>query len=143
MKILNYDNYSSHNHVAAGYKDNNNQGDDRQNSGYHNDNIDDSRNNRQFRPRTSRDYNQSPDDMLNGPCHMHYTYIGRKRVSNHTMKECRTFIKLQEAIGSKQAIARNQGYAGTPGAAANNTPPPSQQPENGSAQVQGHQNQGN
>jgi hypothetical protein len=30
----NYDNYDSHSQVAAGYKDNNNQGDNRRNSGY-------------------------------------------------------------------------------------------------------------
>jgi hypothetical protein len=83
----------------------------------------------QFRPRNPRDYNQSPDNMLNGPCHMHYTYIDRLRVSNHTMKDCRTFIKLQEAVGSKQAKARNQGYPGALGAAANNTPPLNQPPE--------------
>jgi hypothetical protein len=33
----NYDNYNSHGQVAAGYKDNNNQGYDRQNSGHRND----------------------------------------------------------------------------------------------------------
>jgi hypothetical protein len=48
-----------------------------------------------------------PEGMLNGPCHMHYTYIDGKRVSNHAMKDCRTFIKLQEAVGSKQAKARS------------------------------------
>jgi hypothetical protein len=99
--------------------------------------------NRQFRPRSSREYNQSPDDMLNGPCHMHYTYIHGKRVSNHAMKDCRTFIKLQEAVGSKQAKARSQGYGGTPRSAANNAPQPNQQIANGAAQGQGQQNQGN
>jgi hypothetical protein len=69
---------------------------------------------------------------------MHYTYIDRKRVSNHMMKDCRTFIRLQEAAGSKQAEARNQGYAGTPRAATNNAPP--QHPlVNESAQGQGQQ----
>jgi hypothetical protein len=37
----NYDNYGSHNQVAAGYKESNYQNDDRQNSGYRNDNRDD------------------------------------------------------------------------------------------------------
>jgi hypothetical protein len=128
--------------VAAGYKDNNNQGDDRENSAYHNDNRDDSGSN-QFRPRNPRDYNQSPNDMLNGPCHMHYTYIDGKRVSNHAMKDCRTFIKLQEVVGSKQAKARNQGYARALGAAANNVPPPNQPLANGATQAQGQPNQGN
>jgi hypothetical protein len=40
---------------------------------------------------------------------MHYTYIDGKRVSNHEMKHCRTFIKLQEAVGSKQAEAGING----------------------------------
>jgi hypothetical protein len=36
---------------------------------------------------------------------MHYTYVDGKRVSNHLMKDCHTFIKLQEAVGSKQVKA--------------------------------------
>jgi hypothetical protein len=142
-RSCNYDNYSSHSQVAAGYKENNNQGDERQNSGYHNDNRDDSGNNRQFRPRTSRDYNQSPEDMLNGPCCMHYTYVNGKRVSNHMMKDCQTFVKLQETVGSEQVEARNQVYAGTPRTTTNNMPLPHPPPSNGAAQVQGQQNQGN
>jgi hypothetical protein len=78
-RSCNYDNYGSHNQVAAGYKENNYQSDDRQNSGYRNDNRDDSGGNRKFRPRGSREYNQSTDDMLNKPCHMHYTYVDRKK----------------------------------------------------------------
>jgi hypothetical protein len=41
---------------------------------------------------------------------MHYAYINDKRVSRHAMKDCRTFLKLQEAVGPKQAEARRQGY---------------------------------
>jgi hypothetical protein len=41
---------------------------------------------------------------------MNYTYIDGKRVSNHLMKDCPTFIKLQEAAGSKQVVgALGQG----------------------------------
>jgi hypothetical protein len=80
----NYDNYGSHSQVAAGYKDNNYQGDDRRNSGYHNYGREDSRNSKRFQSRGSREYNQSPDDMLNGPCHIHYAFIERKRVSIDT-----------------------------------------------------------
>jgi hypothetical protein len=97
----NYDNYISHSQLAAGYRENNNQWDKHQNSGYRNDNKDNSGTNMQFRPRTSRDYNQSPNDILNGPCHIHYTYVDRKGVLNYMMKDCRTFIKLQEATWSK------------------------------------------
>jgi hypothetical protein len=39
----------------------------------------------------------------------------QKRVSNHLMKDCRTFMKLQEAVSSNQAKAQSQGYAGTLG----------------------------
>jgi hypothetical protein len=74
----NYEGYSSHSQVAAGYRDNNNQRDEHQSSGYRNNNRDDSGPNKPFRPRTLRDYNQSPDDILNA-CHMHYTYIKGKK----------------------------------------------------------------
>jgi hypothetical protein len=56
--------------------------------------------------------------MLNGPCHMHYTYVNGKRVSRLAMKDCRMFLKLQEAVGFKQAEAKSQGYRG----AMNNMP---------------------
>jgi hypothetical protein len=42
----NYDNYGCHSQVAAGYKDNTYQGDDRRNLGYRNDNREDSSNNK-------------------------------------------------------------------------------------------------
>jgi hypothetical protein len=35
-RFRNYDNYGSHSQVAAGYKDNSYQGNDRKSSGYHN-----------------------------------------------------------------------------------------------------------
>jgi hypothetical protein len=112
QRSRNYDNYGSHNQVAIGYKETNYQGDNRRNTGYQNNSREDSGSNRQFQPRGSREYNQSPDDMLNGPCHIHYAYIDGKRVSRHAMKDCRTFIKLQEAVGYKQAKARRQRYDG-------------------------------
>jgi hypothetical protein len=37
---------------------------------------------------------------------MHYAYVDGKRVSNHLMRDCRTFLKLQEAVGFKQAGAQ-------------------------------------
>jgi hypothetical protein len=42
------------------------------------------------------------------------------------MKDCRTFLKLQEAVGFKQAEAKSQGYGG----AMNNTSSTNQQPTN-------------
>jgi hypothetical protein len=114
----NYDNYGSHSQVATGYKDNNYQGDDRRNSGYRNYGRKDSSNSKRFQSRGTREYNQSPDDMLNGPCHIHYAFINGKRVSRHAMKDCNTFLKLQEVAGNKQTEARRQGYEGN----KNNTP---------------------
>jgi hypothetical protein len=111
----NYDNYSSHSQITARYRDNNNtQGDEHQNNGYHNDNRDDSGPSKSFKSRTLRGYNWSPEDILNGPCNMHYTYIDRKRVSNLRMKDCQTFVKLatrscwiQASWGKKSRVYRN------------------------------------
>jgi hypothetical protein len=47
----NYDNYGSHSQVAAGYKDNNYQGDDRRNSGYHSYRREDYGNSKRFQSR--------------------------------------------------------------------------------------------
>jgi hypothetical protein len=57
----------------------------------------------------------SAEDMLYGPCRIHYAYLDGKRVSNHQMKDCRTFLRLQSAMGSSQGGRqgekhRSQGY---------------------------------
>jgi hypothetical protein len=57
----------------------------------------------------------SEEDMLHGPCRIHYTYFDGKRVSNHEMKDCRTFLRLQGALELGQGThqgGRNtsQGY---------------------------------
>jgi hypothetical protein len=96
-----YDNYGSHSQVAAGYKDNNYQGDDRRNSEYRNYVGEDSSNSKRFQSRGLKEYNQSPDNMLNRPCHIHYAFVDAKRVSRHAMKDCKTFLKLQEVAGNK------------------------------------------
>jgi hypothetical protein len=77
--------------------------------------------------------------MLNGPCHIHYAFIDKKRVSRHAMKDCKTFLKLQEVAGNKQVEARRQGYKGN----TNNTPLTNQQPNNRTTQGQNQSNQGN
>jgi hypothetical protein len=83
-KPRNYEEYSSHNQVVAGYRGRGSkQGEEHQNSGYRNDNRDESGPSKSHKPRTSREYNQSPKDLLNGPCNMHCTFIDGKRVSNH------------------------------------------------------------
>jgi hypothetical protein len=111
----NYEGYCSHSQVAAGYRDNNNnnQGEKRRSSGYRNDSRDDSGPSKPFRQRTSRDYNQSPEDILNGPCHMHYTYIDGKRVLNHLMKDCLHIYQatrsrwIKASGGMESGICRN------------------------------------
>jgi hypothetical protein len=90
----NYDNNGSHSQVAAGYKDNNYQGDDRRNSGYSSYGREDSDNRKRFQSRGPREYNPSPDDMLNGTCHIHSAFVDGKRVSRHAMKDCKIFLKL-------------------------------------------------
>jgi hypothetical protein len=55
------------------------------------------------------------------------------------MKDYRTFLKLQEVAGHKQAEARRQGYDGN----RNNAPPVNQQAANGAVQGQSQPNQGN
>jgi hypothetical protein len=96
-------NYDSHSQVAAGYKDNIYQSNDRKSSRYHSYGKEDYK---KFQPRESREYNPSPEDMLNGPCHIHSAFVNGKRVSRHAMKDCTTFLKLQEAALNKQAEAK-------------------------------------
>jgi hypothetical protein len=57
----------------------------------------------------------SAEDMLYGPCQIHYAYLDGKRVSNHQMKDCRTFLRLQNAMESNQGARQgkksmSQGY---------------------------------
>jgi ABC-type iron transport system FetAB ATPase subunit len=42
------------------------------------------------------------EDILHGPCRIHYAYLDGKRVSNHLMRDCRTFLKLQEVMELSQ-----------------------------------------
>jgi hypothetical protein len=49
-------------------------------------------------------------DMLYGPCRIHYAYLDGKRVSNHQMKDCRTFLRLQSAMGSSQGGWQGEKY---------------------------------
>jgi hypothetical protein len=90
----NYDNYGSHSQVAVGYKDNSYQGNDRRSSGYRSYGKEDYGSNKKFQTKEPREYNPSPEDMLNGPCHIHSAFVDGKRVSRHAMKDCTTFLKL-------------------------------------------------
>jgi hypothetical protein len=129
----NFDNYGSHSQVAAGYKDNSYQGSDRRSSGYRSYGKEDYK---KFPTRESREYNPLPEDKLNGPCHIHSAFVDGKRVSRHAMKDCTTFLKLQEAALNKQSEVKRQGYEG------NNKPPTSQQGNNGATQGQDQPSQG-
>jgi hypothetical protein len=128
----NYDNYGSHSQVAAGYKDNSYHGNDRKSLGYRSYGKEDYK---KFQPRESREYNPSPEDMLNGPCDIHSAFVDGKRVSRHAMKDCTMFLKLQEAALNKQAEAKRQGYEGNTSNA-----PANQQGNNGVPQGQNQPN---
>jgi hypothetical protein len=106
----NEDGRTRRNQVAAGYKRGDEEGDE--NREYHNKD-----NRRREKPKYS---DPSAEDILHGPCRIHYAYLDGKRVSNHLMRDCRMFLRLQEAMelnrGSKQeyttrdSITTVQGY---------------------------------
>jgi hypothetical protein len=91
-RYRNGDNHGRRNQVAAGY-------DGRNEEGYEN---------KEFQTRDSRGKEKprysgpSAKDMLYGPCRIHYAYLDGKRVFNHQMKDCRTFLGLQNAMDSSQ-----------------------------------------
>jgi hypothetical protein len=93
-RTCNDDSHNTRNQVTAGHKTSGGEGGERRNSGYHRKN--DSGGDR------SRNFDPSPEDILNGPCRIHYMYLDGKRVSNHLMRDCMTFVKLQEAMELSQ-----------------------------------------
>jgi hypothetical protein len=111
----------------VGYKDNSYQGNDHRNSGYRSYGKEDYGSSKRFQTKEPREYNPSPDDMLNGPFHIHSMFVDGKRVSKHAMKDCETFLKLQEAAIHKQVEAKRQGCEGN----TNNAPTTTQQANNG------------
>jgi hypothetical protein len=101
----NEDSRTRRNQIAAGYER-------RDEEGYES---------REFRDRSSRGEEKpkysgpSAEDMLHSPCRIHYAYLDGKRVSNHQMKDCRTFLRLQGALNSNQGAhqggrSTSQGY---------------------------------
>jgi hypothetical protein len=104
-RYRNGDNHGRRNQIAAGY--------DRWNKkGYEN---------KEFQTRDSLGTEKpkysgpSAEDMLYGPCRIHYAYLDGKRVSNHQMKDCRTFLRLQNAMDLSQGARQggksmSQGY---------------------------------
>jgi hypothetical protein len=87
----NEDSHTRRNQVAAGYKRSKEEGDG----------------SREYRDKNNQEREKLKysgplaEDMLLGPCRIHYTYLDGKRVSNHQMKDCRTFLRLQDALDVK------------------------------------------
>jgi hypothetical protein len=104
-RYRNGDNHGRRNQIAAGY-------DGRNEEGYQNVEFPTRDGRGKEKPRYS---GPSAEDMLYGPCRIHYAYLDGKRVSNHQMKDCRTFLRLQNAMDSSQGARQggtniNQGY---------------------------------
>jgi hypothetical protein len=104
-RYRNGDSHARKNQIAAGYER-------RDEEGYENREFQARRNHGVEKPKYS---GPSAEDMLYGPCRIHYTYLDGKRVSNHQMKDCRTFLRLQSAMDSNQGIRQvkksmSQGY---------------------------------
>jgi hypothetical protein len=84
----NEDSRTRHNQVATGYERRDEEGDE----------------SREYQDKNSRGGEKpkysgpSAEDMLHGPCRIHYAYLDGKRVSNHLMKDRRTFLRLQDAL---------------------------------------------
>jgi hypothetical protein len=91
-RYRNDDNHGRRNQIAAGY--------DRRNEKAYKSKEFQARDNRgKEKPRY---LGPLAEDMLYGPCRIHYAYLDGKRVSNHQMKDCRTFLRLQNAMDSSQ-----------------------------------------
>jgi hypothetical protein len=91
----NDDSRNMRNQVAAGHKISDEEGGEPRNNGYHR--KDDLGGDRSIK------FDPLPEDIFNGPCRIHYTYHDGKKVSNHLMRDCRTFVKLQEAMELSRA----------------------------------------
>jgi hypothetical protein len=105
QRSRNEDSNARRNQIAAGY-------DRRDEEGYES---------REFQGRGNRGVEKpkysvsSAEDMLHGPCRIHYAYLDGKRVSNHQMKDCRIFLGLQSAMDPNQGARQggkntSQGY---------------------------------
>jgi hypothetical protein len=102
-RYRNGDSHARQNQIAAGYER-------RYEEGY-----------REFQARGNHEIEKpkysvpTAEDMLYGPCRIHYAYLDGKRVSNHQMKDCSTFLRLQSAMDSNQGTRQgkknmSQGY---------------------------------
>jgi hypothetical protein len=70
--------------------------------------------NKEFQARRKHDAEKqkysgpSAEDMLYGSCQIYYAYLDGKRVSNHQMKDCRIFLRLQSAMDSNQGARQGK-----------------------------------
>jgi hypothetical protein len=80
----NEDSRTRRNQVAAGYERRDKEGDESRE--YQNKNS-----HGREKPKYS---GPSAEDMLHGPFRIHYVYLDGKGVSNHLMKDCKTFLRL-------------------------------------------------
>jgi hypothetical protein len=105
QRYRNEDSHARRNQIAAGYER-------RDEEGYES---------REFQVRGNcgvekpKYFGPSAEDMLHGPCRIHYAYLDGKRVSNHQMKNCRTFLRLQSPMDPNQGARQggkstSQGY---------------------------------
>jgi hypothetical protein len=104
-RYRNGDSHTRRNQIAAGYER-------RDEEGYENREFQARGNHGVEKPKYS---GPSAEDMLYGTCRIHYAYLDGKRVSNHQMKDCRTFLRLQNAMDSNQGARQggkstSQGY---------------------------------
>jgi hypothetical protein len=101
----NEDSHTRRNQIATGYER-------RDEEGYGSREFQDRNGQEKEKPKYS---GPSVEDMLHGPCRIHYAYLDGKRVSNHQMNDCRTFLRLQNAMELNQGEHRggtnkSQGY---------------------------------
>jgi hypothetical protein len=105
QRSYNGDSHARRNQIAARYER-------RDEEGYEN---------REFQARGNRGVEKpkysgpSAEDILHGPCRIHCAYLDGKRVSNHQMKDCRTFLRLQSIMDLNQEARQggksmSQGY---------------------------------
>jgi hypothetical protein len=104
-RYRNEDSRARRNQIAAGYER-------RDEEGYESREFQGRGNRREEKPKYS---DPSAEDMLHGPYRIHYAYLDGKRVSNHQMKDCRTFLRLQSALDLNQGARQggkstSQGY---------------------------------
>jgi hypothetical protein len=97
-RYRNGDGHARRNQIAAGYER-------RDEESYENREFQASGNHEVEKPKYS---GPSAEDMLYGPCRIHYAYLDGKRVSNHQMKDCRTFLRLQNAMDSNHQMKEDE-----------------------------------